>query len=81
MYFYQFLELNGEVAIEKTCVTEMQCQTGEINCEHGCHTVISPETHLKNTTCICHTNLCNGSSILSVNYAIIGTLVLFYFLK
>ena len=59
----------------------MQCQSdNEIDCDDKC-TTVELEGGLKNTTCFCSTNLCNGSPILSVNYAIIGTFVLFYFLK
>ena len=59
----------------------MQCQSDNgIDCEDGC-TTETLAGGLKNTTCFCNTNLCNGSPILSVNYAIIGTFVLFYFLK
>ena len=57
----------------------MQCQSDNgIDCDDKCTTVEAGG--LKNTTCFCSTNLCNGSPILSVNYAIIGTFVLFYFL-
>ena len=51
----------------------MQCQSDNgIDCDDKC-TTVELEGGLKNTTCFCSTNLCNGSPILSVNYAIIGT--------
>ena len=76
--YHWFIELaSGEVIIEKDCITDMFCKE---NCHDGCHTETSMEG-LTNTTCICKTDLCNGSPILSVNYSIIGILVLFYFLK
>ena len=46
----------------------------------GCTSII-PSAGGTLSTCFCRTDLCNGSSISSVNYSIIGILALFHFLN
>ena len=50
-----------------------------LQCKDECHS--ETQHGITGSICICKTNLCNRSSILSVNYSIIGILVLFHFLK
>ena len=71
-WFYLISEVDGHKGVYKDC--------NPLHMDEQCVKETLPEFGVESEVCFCNTDLCNSSTSIVGNYAIFGTMMIFFFL-